>query len=72
MNGIGRLVYCNAGYMLCPNLDKSDANHESCIVYIQVIHVRFVPDLIRDSQFVNLQPLAVFAQTIKGHTLDLH
>ncbi len=61
-----------AGYTLCTNLDKSGTNHESCIVYTQVIRVRLMPDLIRDLQFVNLQPLAVSAQTIKGHELDLH
>ncbi len=61
-----------ASYTLCTNLDKSGANHESGIGYTQVIRVRFVPDLIRDSQFVNSQPLAVFARTIKGHELDLH
>ncbi len=42
-----------AGYTLCTNVDKSGANHESRIVYTQVIRVRFVPDLISDSRFVN-------------------
>ncbi len=41
-------------------------------VYTQVIRVRFVRDLIRDSRFANSQPLPVFAQTIKGHELDFH
>ncbi len=62
----------NAGYTLCTNVDKSGANHESCIVYTQVIRVQFVPNFIRDSRFVNSQPLAVFARTIKGHELHLH
>ncbi len=62
----------NASYTLCTNLDESGTNHESHIVYTQVIRVRFVPDLIRDSRFVNLQPPAVFARTIKGHKLDLN
>ncbi len=62
----------NAGCTLCMNLNKSHANHESCIVYTLVIRMGFVPDLLRDSQFVNSQPLAVFARTIKGHELDLH
>ncbi len=29
------------------NLDKSGANHESCVVYTPVIRVRFLPDLLR-------------------------
>ncbi len=36
------------------------------------IRIRFVSDLIRDSRFVNSQPLAGFARTIKGHELDFH
>ncbi len=56
----------NAGYTLCTNQGKSGANHESCIAYTQGIRVRF------DSWFVNLQPPAVFARTIKGHESDLH
>ncbi len=47
-------------------------NHKSCIMYTQVIRIRFMPDLIRDLWFVNSQPLAIFARTIKGHQLDLH
>ncbi len=62
----------NASYTLCTNLDKSGGNHESRIVCTQVIRIQFVPDLIRDLRFVNSQPLAVFARTIKGHELDLH
>ncbi len=62
----------NAGYTLCTNLDKSGTNHESCIVYTRVIRVWFVPDLIRDLRFVNSQPLAVLARTIKGHEFDSH
>ncbi len=65
------LHWCDASYTLCTNLDKSGANHETCIVYTQVIRIRFVADLIRDSRFVNSQPLTVFARTIKGHELDL-
>ncbi len=68
----GRIVNYYARYTLCTNLDKSVANYESCIVYTQMIHIRFMPDLIRDSQFVNSQLLTVFAQTIKGHELELH
>ncbi len=60
----------NVVYTLCTNLDKSGANHESRIVYTQVIRVRFMPDLIPDSRFVNSQLLVVSAQTIKGHELD--
>ncbi len=62
----------SAGYTLCTNLEKSGANHKSCIAYTQVIRIWFVPDLIRDSRFINSQPLAVFAWTIQGYELDLH
>ncbi len=37
-----RMNNAYAGYTLCTNLDKSGANHESHIVYTQVIHVQFV------------------------------
>ncbi len=67
-----RELFCNAGYTLRTNLDKSGANHESCIVHTQVVCIRFVPDLIRDSRFINSQPIAVFARTVKRYELDLH
>ncbi len=59
-----RSVHFYAGYTLCTNLDKSGTNHEAHIAYTQVILVRFLPDLIRDSRFVNSQPLAVLHEPL--------
>ncbi len=66
--------YQNAGYRYTMHESRQfGTNHESSIVYTQVIRVPFVHNLICDSWFVNSQPLAVFARTIKRqHELDLH